>query len=166
MDTLLSVLVWILPLICLALAIDYGATFVLRSRINVRNPLLLPAVIVHATFLGLWWIRMGMLFDRLPTLELLGKMSWLALLGGFVLITITMLTGAILFRNAGATAHGGGLTSKVAAKIIIGSMAWLACLVAILGKYIGKWSPSTISRIAVAGAMIVASLFVISAMLS
>lgn len=275
MDTLLSVLVWLLPLIYLSLAIDYGATFVLRTRVHVRNPLLVPAVIVHAAFLSLWGIRLGgpplfssyevlsvivlasmivywavevitrdrragvfvflllflmqytssmflasaisdsaglsvagregwgrlhvlpaslaytalgfaaiyamlyligrrnlrlhrfgLLFDRLPPLELLGKMSWLALVGGFVLITVTMLTGVILFRSVDVAAHTDLLESKVAAKIFIGTTAWLVCLVAILGKYIGKWSVSTISLIAVAGAIIVASLFVTSALLS
>ena len=275
MDTLLSFLVWLLPLIYLALAIDYGVTFVLRTRIHVRNTLLVPVIIIHLVFLGLWsyrlsgpplfasyevlsvivlssiivyWAvelvtkdrragvfvllllfimqytssvfmasiisnlsglpvasrggwgrlhvlpaslayaalgfsavyamlyllgrrnlrlhRIGLLFDRLPPLELLGKMSWLALLGGFVLITITMLTGMMLFRNAGPSGHAAVMEPKVAAKIIIGSIAWLLCLVAILGKYFGKWSASTISRIAVVGALIITSLFITSAILS
>ena len=41
----------------------------------------------------------GMLFDRLPSLDLLGKMTWYALFSGFVFMTITIVTGPVLFRH-------------------------------------------------------------------
>ncbi len=272
MDVLLVVMCWVLPLAYLALATDYGATFILRSRIHIRNSWLIPAILLHATFLILWgilfkrpplatssevlsvialaslivywgiefisldrragvfvfllifllqytssmfmvgaiadkivfepvsgdvWGRLhalpaslaycalafaamyatlylvgrrnlkqhhfGLLFDRLPPLELLGQMSWYALLGAFILMTITIGTGIIFLRDAG---HSQELEAKLVAKIIIGSLAWLTCAVAIGGKYLAKWSTSTVSCVAVAGFLVIAALFIASALLS
>ena len=272
MDELLLVLNWVLPLVYLALAFDYGATFILRSRIHVRNPWLMPAILLHLAFLVLWgihfgapplmnnhevlsvvvlasvivyWVvelisrdrragvfvfllifllqytssaflvglittqsaseaiprggwgrlhvlpaslaytalvfaavyamlylvgrrnlklhRFGLLFDRLPPLELLGRMSWYALLGGFALMTVTMLTGAIFFSQMNRPEE---LQFKVIAKIVIGSIAWVVCAVAVLGKYLGKWPVLTVSRVAVAGCLLILALFITSVLLS
>jgi ABC-type uncharacterized transport system permease subunit len=59
MDTLLSILNWLLPLIYMALAIDYGATFILRNRTHVRNVGVILAIVFHALFLVLWGVRFG-----------------------------------------------------------------------------------------------------------
>ncbi len=59
MDTLLSIANWLLPLIYLALAIDYGATFILRTRTHDRSPGIVLAAVAHAAFLMLWGIRFG-----------------------------------------------------------------------------------------------------------
>lgn len=275
MDSLLWVANWVLPLIYLALAIDYGAAFILRNRTHARNVWIVPAVGFHALFLVLWgvkfggpplassyevlsvialsaaliygavelatrdrragvfvfllvfvlqyassaflggalaglgastinvqhgWDRLhalpaslaytalafaavyaclylvgqrdfkqhhfGLLFDRLPPLELLGKMSWYALAGGFALMTIAMVTGALLFGRADGGVQAEPMTHKVAAKIIIGSIAWVVCAVAVAGKYLGKWTAPRVSRIAVAGFLIIVALFVTSAILS
>ena len=272
MDVLLVVMSWVLPLAYLALAIDYGATFILRSRIHNRNAYLIPTILLHAAYLVLWgvefnrpplatssellsviavaslivywavefvsrdrragvfvflviflmqytssmfmigaiadqaviepvsggeWARLhslpaclaysalvfaavyamlylagrrnlklhrfGLLFDRLPPLELLGKMSWYALLGGFALMTITMITGVIFARHVD---NIGEMEFKLLAKTIIGSIAWLTCAIAIVGKYLGKWSSTTVSRVAVLGFMVIVALFVVSALLS
>lgn len=272
MDVLLVVISWVLPLAYLALAIDYGATFILRTRIHNRNACLIPTILLHATYLVLWGIRFarpplatsseilsvvamasvtvycavefisrdrragvfvflaiflmqytssmfmigavaaetiiepvsggewgrlhtlpaslaysalvfaavyamlylagrrnlklhhfGLLFDRLPPLELLGKMSWYALLGGFGLMTVTMITGVIFARHVG---NVGEIEFKLIAKIVIGSCAWLTCAIAVAGKYLGKWSTIAVSRIAVAGFLIIVTLFIVSAILS
>lgn len=44
MDALLSVTNWLVPLVYLALAIDYGATFILRIRTHARNPGVILAI--------------------------------------------------------------------------------------------------------------------------
>ncbi len=272
MEILLVVMSWMLPLAYLAMAIDYGATFILRSRIHVRSAWLVPAIGLHATFLVLWgiqfnrpplatssevlsvislaslivywtvelisrdrragvfiflliflmqytssvfmvgaivdeevfqpisgseWDRLhslpaclaysalvfaaiyallylvgrrnlklrhfGLLFDRLPPLELLGQMSWYALLSGFLLLTVTIGTGIFVACNAG---NSGGMDPKLIAKILIGSLAWLICTTAVVGKYLGKWSASTVSRVTVVGFLVVVALFIASAVLS
>ena len=268
MVSLLVVLNWFLPLVYLALLIDYGITFFLRSKAQVRNAGLIPALCVHALFLVLWglrrgqpplanvyeilsvlalstalvytiveyavrdrqtgmfvfllvflfqytascalahivsvdpsglsedqssWARLhvvpalvaytalaisavyglvhllaqrnlkkhsfGVFFDRLPPLELLGRMTWYALLCGFLFMTAVVLTGPIL------TSHS-GLDAKVIVKIVIGSIAWLIYAVAVGGKLLAKWPPSRVSTVAVSGFVLVMILFIVSGILS
>ena len=265
MDVLVSAANWLLPLVYLALAIDYGATFILRTRTHARSPGVLLAVILHIAFLVLWGVhsqrppltsipellsvialccailyggtellcrdrragvfvfllvfllqysssifltatkgqggsgqyhmipaslaytsmafaamyallyltgqrnlkqhRFGLLFDRLPPLELLGKMSGYALLVGFGLMTVTIVTGSVFFGRSGGERS---LLSnpKILTKIITGLVAWGACAVAILGKWFGKWSVSSVSRIALVGFLVVVVLFATSIILS
>jgi ABC-type uncharacterized transport system permease subunit len=105
--------------------------------------------------------RFGLLFDRLPPLELLGKMTWWALLHGFGFMTVSIATGLWLAHSEVAL-EGPRLTAKIA----IGSFAWIICLVAILGRKAGKWPMSRISLIAVAGFVAIMALLVASATLS
>ena len=109
--------------------------------------------------------RLGVLFDRLPPLELLGRMSWYALLVGFAFITVTIITG-MSFRHADPSSESGGIPPKILAKIITGGVAWIVCAVAILGKWLGRWSVLRVSRIAVIGFAVVVVLFAASILLS
>jgi len=271
METMLVIGNWLLPLFYLALLIEYGGTFFLRTKADVRNVWLLPVIAFHALYLvvrglalgrlpmvsvyevlsllalatavvycvaelasgdrrtGMFvmllvflfqytssifllegpppeagaaqatWARLhivpavlaytalafaavygllhlvaqrnlkqhhfGLLFDRLPPLELLGRMTWYALIAGFVLMTVCMVSGAVVFSRLG-NAAGGGMEAKVVSKIVIGSLAWVVCLVAVLGRTVGKWSDRRVSGIAVAGFVVVLALMVFSAILS
>ena len=107
--------------------------------------------------------RFGVLFDRLPPLDLLGRMTWHALLGGFIFITITMITGALFSHWGGAEQV---MEAKLLAKIIIGSLAWVIYTVAVVGKLLGKWSSPRISGIAVAGFVVIMILLIVSGILS
>jgi len=275
MNILLTIANWLLPLAYLAVTIDYGATFILRTRTRVRNPWIVAVAVLHAGFLATWagrsgglalgsmpellsvialccalvygvtelvcrdrragafvfalvflvqytsavymagvlsrhpaangacrsgWAllhyvpailaytavafaavyallylagqrsikqhRLGLLFDRLPPLELLGRMSWYALLVGLVFITVAIVTGALLAGHSGTGQATGAGGLKVIAKIVTGLAAWVACTVAVLGRWLGRWSVSRVSRIAVAGAAVVLVMFVASAALS
>ncbi len=104
----------------------------------------------------------GMLFDRLPSLDLLGKMTWYALLSGFVFMTITVVTGPLLFRHSGMEVPD----AKVTVKIVIGSISWIIYVVAVLGKLLGKWPSRRISSIAVIGFAVIMILLVVSGFLS
>ena len=101
----------------------------------------------------------GVLFDRLPPLDLLGTMSWHALLSGFVLTTVTMVTGALLFHHMGGHARGGAFDVKVTAKIVTGSIAWVACLTAILGKTLFHWPLRRVCQFIVATFIVILTLF-------
>ena len=275
MDKLLSLLNWLLPLLYLGLLIDYGATFLLRTKEHARNPWLptvlgihalffilravhlgypplgtnyeilsllalstalaygvveieshdrrtgmfvfllvflfqysssvfladhagtptgqelhaqsgwgrlhiLPAVLAYTGFslsavYGLLHLRarhslkehrLGILFDRLPPLDLLGKMSWYALLFGFAFITVAIGTGPLMMHMPGHAANASIWDPRVSTKIIVGSIAWAIYMVAIVGKLIGKWSPSRICRIAVEGFLAIMVLLVLSTVLS
>ncbi|MCY2929221.1 MAG: cytochrome c biogenesis protein CcsA [Planctomycetota bacterium] len=268
MATLLTFVNWLLPLAYLAVAADYAATFILRTRTHVRNPALAGVIVLHAAFLTAWGLHagvlplgeiheilslialssailyavieftsrdrragvfilllvfliqytasvqlagpiargraaaidesgglhvipaifaytaiafaavcsvlylagqralkrhsFGVLFDRLPPLDLLGTMSWHALLTGFLLTTITMITGALLFRHMGGHARGGAFDVKVTAKIVTGSIAWAACLTAILGKTLFHWPLRRVCQFIVGTFVVILALFAAS----
>jgi len=275
MATLLTVLNALLPLLYLALLVDYGATFFLQRRVRGRSPWLVGCIAVHAAFLVLWTIqarrppvansedilsvvalataalylavelksrdrrtgafvlllvfffqyaasillagksggaeapaevkrsvwgglhvmpalvaytalgfaavygllhilaqrelrgrRYGLLFDRLPPLESLGRMTWHVLLVGFVFMTISIAVSPLLFWHGQAGGAAEAVTAKVLAKIITGSVAWVLYAAAVLGRWLGKWSPVRVSWIAVIGFVVVMALIVASVLLS
>ncbi len=108
--------------------------------------------------------RFGLLFDRLPPLELLGKMTWHAMLTGFVFLTVACATGAFM-HSSGAHA-GGHVDAKIMLKSLGGVAAWLVFAAAIAGKYIFKWDQARVSRAALAGFVLVVAILVGSIVLS
>ncbi|MCP4375219.1 MAG: cytochrome c biogenesis protein CcsA [bacterium] len=136
----------ILPAVMAYTALAIGAIYATLYLVGQRN-------MKHHNF--------GLLFDRLPPLDLLGRMNFQSLLVGLFFMTITIITGAI-YHHSGS----GDVPLKVLAKIIIGSTAWIICAVDVFGKYVLKWSVSRVSAVAVAGFLIVAVLFVTSLALS
>ena len=272
MASVLMVGNWLLPLLYLALLVDYGATFFLRTRTVARNPWLLPVIGVHTLVLvlrgihlgrppteaheilsvvtlaiaavytviefashdrrggvfvillaflfqytstvflaapgavspveaaesvwmrlhvvpalvaytafgfaciygllylaarrGLRHHRFGVLFDRLPPLDLLGRMMWLALVTGFIFMTLTIATGPLLAAAGHAAAEGMTGSPKIMSKVITGGVAWIIYAVAILGRLLGKWQPGRISVVAAFGYAVVVALLVASALLS
>lgn len=112
--------------------------------------------------------RFGPLFDRLPPLDLLARMSWRAVLVGFVLLSVTIVSAAGLGLTGRLTAAGGAefWSLKVTVKVVAGSVAWLVYAVAVVGRAVGKWPAVRVSVIAVNGFVAVALLFAISAALS
>ncbi len=265
MDMLLAVAEWLLPLIYMGLAIDYGATFILRTRTHARNWGVPVAIVLHAAYLVLrgvhlsgppletnaevlslvalssavvYWVveastrdrragvfvflliflcqytasqllaseptgspgdmgwlhilpaylaytamsfaalygllylvgqrnlkqhRLGFLFDRLPPLDLLGGMSWHALLVGLVFMTIAMATGAMTFAHRPA---GQPMETKIAFKIAISSLSWLICVTGVIGRWLARWSLVRVSAIAMAGFVVVMAYLVVSIALS
>ena len=115
---------------------------------------------------GLKQHRIGLLFDRLPPLGMLGNMTWFALLTGFIFMTLTMVSAPLLFAAHKSAASAGELDPKVLAKIVTGTVAWLIYGVAVFGKLFGKWSLSRISQVAVLGFLIVMFLLIASGLLS
>jgi ABC-type uncharacterized transport system permease subunit len=257
MASVLTVGNWLLPLLYLALLIDYGATFFLRTRTVARNPWLLPVIGVHLAMLvlrgihlgrpptvymvvefasrdrrsgafvillaflfqytstvflaapgslppseaaesvwarlhvvpalmaytafgfaciygllylvarrGLRHHRFGVLFDRLPPLDLLGHMMWLALVAGFIFMTIAIATGPLMAAAGYASTEAVAASPKIMSKIITGGVAWVIYAVAILGRLVGKWQAGRISVVAVAGYGVVVVLLLASALLS
>ncbi len=108
--------------------------------------------------------RFGVLFDRLPPLESLGRMTWHVLLVGFVAITASIAVSPFLFGRG----DGGASLSdpKIVAKIITGSAAWVLYAAAVLGRWIGKWSRSRVAWVVVAGFVAVVALLTASGLLS
>ena len=110
--------------------------------------------------------RLGLLFDRLPPLESLAKGSWYGVLAGLILMTVSIVTGALVFSQVDVADQAGSLTPKIAVKIVVGVIAWVICAVAVAGKVFGRWSDSRISHIAAEGFLLIAAMFVVSLALS
>jgi len=106
--------------------------------------------------------RFGVLFDRLPPLDLVGPMVWHALVTGFACLTATIAVAPLLVGGP----HGDPITAKVVAKIVTGCVAWAVYAAAILGRWLGRWSTARISAIAVAGFLAVMALLIASGLLS
>jgi len=115
---------------------------------------------------GLKRHHFGVLFDRLPPLDTLGKMAWYALLVGFIFMTITMASSLLLFGGEGGARAAGPGAPKVMAKIIVGSAAWLIYAAAVLGRFLGKWNFARVSWVAIAGFTVVVGLMIASGALS
>jgi ABC-type uncharacterized transport system permease subunit len=115
---------------------------------------------------GLRHHRFGVLFDRLPPLDLLGHMMWLALVAGFIFMTIAIATGPLMAAAGYASTEAVAASPKIMSKIITGGVAWVIYAVAILGRLVGKWQAGRISVVAVAGYGVVVVLLLASALLS
>jgi len=140
------------------------------ARLHVVPALVAYTALAFAGVYGLLYLlehrglrrhRFGVLFDRLPPLEVLDPMAWHALLTGFVAMTVAIAAGPLLLR-----AEGGEMTAKVLSKIIAGSAAWVVCAVAVLGRWLGRWPASRTSAIAVVGFLVVMALLIVSGLLS
>jgi len=272
-DTILTVMQWLLPLLYLGLVIDYGATFFLRVRTDVREKWIPAIIVVHVAFLAAWTIRhgyapvfsgyevltlialsttvvyciaeriardrrtglfvflvvfllqytssvfmvgadrpptdqqvaqqalravhsiaatfaytalalaaihgvlhlvgrrnlkqrkFGLLFDRLPPLELLGKICWYGLLAALAFVTVSVVTGGLVFGGAKTAPGSPALEPKVIAKIVTGALTWMVCAVAVVGRGLLRFSTARVSLIAVVGCALVAALFVASMIL-
>jgi ABC-type uncharacterized transport system permease subunit len=110
--------------------------------------------------------RFGVFFDRLPPLDLLGRMMWHTLLVGFIFMTATIVTGPLMFPPGSEGAQAALSSLKVEMKIVTGGVAWAIYAAAIIGRLAGKWHAGRISAIAVIGYVVVVALLVASAILS
>jgi ABC-type uncharacterized transport system permease subunit len=145
------------------------------SRLHVLPALVAYAAFGFAAIYGLLYLvarrdlktrRFGVFFDRLPPLELLGRMTWHALLVGFIFMTATIATGPLMVAAGAGGAEATLATLKVEMKIITGGTAWVIYAAAILGRVLGKWHAARVAQVAVAGYIVVMALLIASALLS
>lgn len=139
----LHVLPALVAYVAMALAGVYGGVYLAAQR-------------------GLRRHTFGVLFDRLPPLDLLERMTWHALITGFVFMTAAIAIAPLLFRGEGPQE----LTPKVVSKIVTGSAAWLVCGAAVAGRWVLKWPAGRVAAIAVAGFLTVVALLAASGLLS
>lgn len=104
----------------------------------------------------------GLLFDRLPPLELLGTMNWHALLTGFAFISLAILSGAVVAAPGSMTAMSG----KVLVKVVTGAAAWVIYAGAIVGRLVLKWESARVSWVAIAGFVVVMAMLVAGVVMS
>lgn len=107
--------------------------------------------------------RFGVLFDRLPPLELLGTMNWHAMLGGFVFVSLAIVTGAIMYLHSRSI---GDMEARTFIRIIAGAMAWLIYAGAVGGKLLGRWPALRVAKVSVAGFVVVMIMLIAGMFLS
>ncbi len=151
-----------------AAAADTGAAEQGWGQVHV-----LPALLAYvaAGFAGLYGTlylgmrrelrghRFGMLFDRLPPLEPLGRLTRHAMVTGFVLLTVTIAAGPLLTGQAAA------MSPKLLVKIVVGSAAWLVYAAALAGRWLGRWRTARLAKLAVAGLVLMLVVLVASGVL-
>ncbi|MFW6189145.1 MAG: cytochrome c biogenesis protein CcsA [Planctomycetota bacterium] len=128
------------------IAAVYGGLH-LRARSNLKNQ------------------RFGLLFDRLPSLDVLGRVAWYALVAGFAFMTVAVATGAAMSFISADTAAVELSPLRIASMALIGSAAWLAYLAAIVGRSLWHWPASRVSAVAVNGFLALVLLLAISAVM-
>ena len=88
-------------------------------------------------------------------------MSWYALLVGLLFLSVSVVTGIFMFRQVEQAQPAQAMDAKVAYKIVIGSIAWGICALAVFGKVVLKWSAARVSAIAV-GCFLAAVILMVS----
>ncbi|MCX7797609.1 MAG: cytochrome c biogenesis protein [Melioribacter sp.] len=77
--------------------------------------------------------KFGLIFNRLPSLEVLEKLSYYSVVIGFVLLTIAIIIGAIWLPSAFPN------FSYLDPKLVGTSLVWIAYLIGIGSKILSKW---------------------------
>jgi ABC-type uncharacterized transport system permease subunit len=110
--------------------------------------------------------QFGQLFDRLPPVDLLGKMIWCALLIGLGFLTVSVVSGPLLFAHPPAGSPPPLWQAKTILRIVLGSLAWVVCLTAVAGKVFRRWPSRVVSAFAVAVFLVILVMLVTSAALA
>lgn len=108
--------------------------------------------------------RFGLLFDRLPSLDLLGLMNWHAMVAGFAFMTVAIVSGAMMY--SGSPSAAGAMTPNVFIKIFAGITAWVIYASAIVGKFVQKWDRARVCGVTVIGFAVVAAMLAAGVILS
>lgn len=124
---------------------NYVVPDVLRNRLlglHVISALLGYSGITISAVYGLLFLilyknlktsRFGLIFNRLPSLEILEKLSFSSLLIGFVLFTVAIIIGIIWLPSAFPN------FSYADPKLIGTALVWMIYGAGILSKFLAKW---------------------------
>jgi ABC-type uncharacterized transport system permease subunit len=89
--------------------------------------------------------RFGLVFNKLPSLEVLEKLSFYSAIIGFVLLTIAMTIGVIWLPKAFPN------FSYTDPKLISSAIVWLLYGIGILSKVFGKWRGKKVIVLSIVG---------------
>ena len=92
--------------------------------------------------------KFGLIFNRLPSLDILERLSFIAAIIGFVLLTITIVIGIIWLPKA-FTQY-----SYLDPKLIGTFAVWLLYGIGLLNKFLGKWRGRKLIILAIIGFVI------------
>jgi HemX protein len=92
--------------------------------------------------------KFGILFNRLPNLEVLEKMSFYSAIIGFILLTIAIVIGIIWLPNAFPN------FSYADPQIVGTLLVWLIYCGGIVSKIVGKWRGKRVIILSIAGFLV------------
>jgi ABC-type transport system involved in cytochrome c biogenesis permease subunit len=92
--------------------------------------------------------KFGLIFNRLPNLEILEKLSFFGAVFGFVLLTLAIIIGVIWLPRAFPD------FSYVDPKLIGTSIVWLLYGIGIISKIMGKWRGKKVVSLSIVGFII------------
>jgi ABC-type transport system involved in cytochrome c biogenesis permease subunit len=92
--------------------------------------------------------KFGIIFDRLPNLEILEKLSFYAAIFGFILLSFTIIIGIIWLPVAFPD------FSYTDPKLVGTSIVWLLYGIGILSKIFGKWRGKKVIFLSIVGFII------------
>ncbi len=133
---------------------------VLRSHllgIHVFSALLGYSAITIAAVYGFLYLilykdiklnKFGLIFERLPSLDVLEKMSFYSTIIGFILLTVAIIIGIIWLPKAFPK------FSYADPKLIGTSLVWILYGIGILSKVFGKWQGKKVIVLSIIGFVI------------
>ncbi len=92
--------------------------------------------------------RFGLIFNRMPNLEVLEKLSFYSAVIGFVALTISIVFGTIWLPKAFPD------FSYFDPKLISTSIVWILYSIGILSKVFGKWRGRKLVRLSISGFLV------------
>ena len=92
--------------------------------------------------------RFGLIYERMPSLEILERLSFYSLVIGFILLTIAIIIGFIWLPQAFPK------FSFVDPKLIGTVLVWVLYGVGILSKVLGKWQGKKVVTLSIVGFLI------------
>ena len=92
--------------------------------------------------------RFGLIYERMPSLEILERLSFYSSLIGFTMLTIAIVIGVIWLPNAFPK------FSYADPKLIGTSLVWILYGVGILSKFLGKWQGKKVVTLSIIGFII------------
>ncbi len=89
--------------------------------------------------------KFGLIFNRLPSLEILERLSFIAAIIGFVFLTVTIIIGIIWLPQAFPN------ITLLDPKLIGTFIVWLLYGIGLINKFIGKWRGKKLIILAIIG---------------
>lgn len=92
--------------------------------------------------------RFGLIFRRLPSLDILDRMNYYASAAGFALLTLAILTGAVwssqVFGNV-----------KIDPKVMVAILTWVVYGVSLVGRHVVSWQGPRMAFSSVVGFLVI-----------
>ena len=104
---------------------------------------------------GLKQKKFSVLFDRLPSLEILDKINGICIITGFVLLSLGISTGSVMAVRIWE------VFPLLDPKIFLSVVLWVFCLINLVFRYIVKWSGKNMSLLSIFSFVLIIIIFMV-----